>query len=594
MKTWPDFLLEALLAAHDPPAARDLFARYARRSRRLIATRSPPRPRCRTSPPSSRCRRTRRSASTSSARRAATALPASSCGATAGRCRCPSGCRCSSTWASPSSTRAPTMPSRRGATPSSSGSTTCCSRSPATARSISTRCAESSTTASPPSCAPTRRTTATTRSCCAPASPGARWRWCARCRAICGRSACPIPRTTCGRRWCAMPTSRRSSWRCSRRGSIPISRSTRRSARSARPTAVAAIEEGLTAVESLDEDRILRHFVNAVTAALRTNYFQPSAARRHQADRHQVRQPQGRGHAVAAAALRDFSVLAAARSGASAVRAGGARRHPLVGPAAGLPHRDPGPRQGAAGQERGHRSRRRQGRLRAEAAAHRQPRRHPERGRRHLPAVHVDHARHHRQSRPRPRDPADRRGAARRRRSLSRGRRRQGHRDLLRYRQRDLARPPLLARRCLRVRRLDRLRPQEDGDYRTGRLGVGPAPLPRDECRHRGKSVHRGRRRRHVGRRVRQRHAARAHHQARRRLRSPRHLHRSRSRSGAELQGARAPVQPAALELAGLRPLPDLAGRRRLFALREGDRAQSAGAGACSASPRHIRRPRRS
>ena len=29
MKTWPDFLLEALLAAHDPPAARDLFARYA-------------------------------------------------------------------------------------------------------------------------------------------------------------------------------------------------------------------------------------------------------------------------------------------------------------------------------------------------------------------------------------------------------------------------------------------------------------------------------------------------------------------------------------------------------------------------------------
>src|SRR3984957_13631770 len=29
MKTWPDFLLEALLAAHDPPAARDLFVRYS-------------------------------------------------------------------------------------------------------------------------------------------------------------------------------------------------------------------------------------------------------------------------------------------------------------------------------------------------------------------------------------------------------------------------------------------------------------------------------------------------------------------------------------------------------------------------------------
>ncbi len=36
----------------------------------------------------------------------------------------------------------------------------------------------------------------------------------------------------------------------------------------------ARIEEALQGVESLDEDRILRHFVNAVQAALRTNYFQ--------------------------------------------------------------------------------------------------------------------------------------------------------------------------------------------------------------------------------------------------------------------------------------------------------------------------------
>ena len=28
MKTWPDFLLEALAAQHDPVMARDLFARY--------------------------------------------------------------------------------------------------------------------------------------------------------------------------------------------------------------------------------------------------------------------------------------------------------------------------------------------------------------------------------------------------------------------------------------------------------------------------------------------------------------------------------------------------------------------------------------
>ena len=36
----------------------------------------------------------------------------------------------------------------------------------------------------------------------------------------------------------------------------------------------AAIETALQAVESLDEDRILRHFVNAVTSAIRTNFYQ--------------------------------------------------------------------------------------------------------------------------------------------------------------------------------------------------------------------------------------------------------------------------------------------------------------------------------
>jgi len=45
--------------------------------------------------------------------------------------------------------------------------------------------------------------------------------------------------------------------------------------RDAREKDIAArIEEALQGVESLDEDRILRHFVNAVQAALRTNFFQ--------------------------------------------------------------------------------------------------------------------------------------------------------------------------------------------------------------------------------------------------------------------------------------------------------------------------------
>jgi glutamate dehydrogenase len=40
----------------------------------------------------------------------------------------------------------------------------------------------------------------------------------------------------------------------------------------------ATIEAALAQVESLDEDRILRHFVNAVTSAIRTNFYQIDAA----------------------------------------------------------------------------------------------------------------------------------------------------------------------------------------------------------------------------------------------------------------------------------------------------------------------------
>src|SRR5262249_14318077 len=37
---------------------------------------------------------------------------------------------------------------------------------------------------------------------------------------------------------------------------------------------LAAIETALQSIDSLDEDRIIRHFVNAVTAAVRTNFYQ--------------------------------------------------------------------------------------------------------------------------------------------------------------------------------------------------------------------------------------------------------------------------------------------------------------------------------
>ena len=83
----------------------------------------------------------------------------------------------------------------------------------------------------------------------------------------------------------------------------------------------------------------------------------------------QVLQPQARRRAEARAALRNLRLFAALRSRAHALRQGGARRHPLVRPAAGLPHRNPRPGEGAAGQERRDRAGRLQGRLRAEAHA---------------------------------------------------------------------------------------------------------------------------------------------------------------------------------------------------------------------------------
>jgi glutamate dehydrogenase len=47
------------------------------------------------------------------------------------------------------------------------------------------------------------------------------------------------------------------------------------SGRSDKQNAIAArLEEGLQKVESLDEDRILRHFINAVQSAIRTNFYQ--------------------------------------------------------------------------------------------------------------------------------------------------------------------------------------------------------------------------------------------------------------------------------------------------------------------------------
>ena len=72
----------------------------------------------------------------------------------------------------------------------------------------------------------------------------------------------------------SMRSWRRRSCSSSTCGSIRASTALPDARNARQDEIVAAIEQALAAVESLDEDRILRHFVNAVQSALRTNFYQ--------------------------------------------------------------------------------------------------------------------------------------------------------------------------------------------------------------------------------------------------------------------------------------------------------------------------------
>ena len=245
------------------------------------------------------------------------------------------------------------------------------------------------------------------------------------------------------------------------------------------------------------------------------------------------------GPARAAADVRGLRLLAPRRGGAPPRRAGRARRHPLVRPPRGLPHRGARADEGPDGQERRDRPGRRQGRLRRQAASCRwRPRCAARGGRRVLPDVHARPARRDRHDRRRQDRAAAGCRSPRRGRPVPRRRRRQGHGDLLGHRERNRDRVRLLARRRVRLRRLRRLRPQADGDHGPRGLGVGQAPLPRAGDRHRDHRLHRCRDWRHVRRRVRQRHAALPSHPADRRVRPPARLPRSESGRGGELRRA--------------------------------------------------------
>ena len=211
--------------------------------------------------------------------------------------------------------------------------------------------------------------------------------------------------------------------------------------------------------------------------------------------RDQGRQPQGRGHALAAAACsRSTSTRAAARGHPPARRQGGARRHPLERPPRRLPHRDPGPDEDPDGQERDHRAR---GLARAASCSRASVPPRPA-----LDAYLVDRYREFVSGLLDVTDnivdgkvaPSARGGAPRRRRSLPGGRGRQGHRPPLRHRQQRLGAVRLLARRRLRLRRQRRLRPQEGRHHRARRLGVREAPLPEPGRRRPEGALHHGRR----------------------------------------------------------------------------------------------------
>ena len=171
------------------------------------------------------------------------------------------------------------------------------------------------------------------------------------------------------------------------------------------------LTHALDEVASLDHDRILRSYLTHIKATLRTNYFQPAERPSRRAPVHVVQDGAvgDPGPAGAPAEVRDLRLLPAGRGRAPALRLGRPRWPALVRPTRRLPHRGPRPGQGADGQEHRDRAGRREGRVLLQAAARpEQPRRLAGRGHRLLQDLHLRPARHHRQPR-RGRDGARRR-----------------------------------------------------------------------------------------------------------------------------------------------------------------------------------------
>ena len=138
----------------------------------------------------------------------------------------------------------------------------------------------------------------------------------------------------------------------------------------------AALKDALDAVPNIDDDTIIRRYLNLIECTLRTNYFAGATGAEGRSLAIKLELPYDRRPAGAAAMAGDFRIRSRSGGRAPALWTGGARRLALVGSRAGLSHRGAGPGQGAAGQECGNCAGWRQGRFLPEAASHRrQPRR---------------------------------------------------------------------------------------------------------------------------------------------------------------------------------------------------------------------------
>ena len=170
------------------------------------------------------------------------------------------------------------------------------------------------------------------------------------------RPASRSARPTSRRRWPRTRPSSRSSWRSSTRAS------TRRRGAGARGDAAAPARRGEGGAQRRGEPRRgpdpaplpVHDPRDAAHQPLGARGGRPAQAlpRRSSSSRAKVPdlpEPQ--------AALRDLRLLAALRGHPPARRQGRARRPALVRPPRGLPHRDPGPHEGADGEERGDRAR---------------------------------------------------------------------------------------------------------------------------------------------------------------------------------------------------------------------------------------------